>query len=133
MHAVSWLHQVNGLPSIAGSPIVQATLGDLRRELAKPKKCNEPVTAEMLLAMVEVAGPSTSLTEVCLLAICLVAFVGFLRCEDLLKLRCADMAFNTKGMVINMTSTKSKTDQYREGASLVIIITCASAVSAFYV
>ena len=100
------------------SPIVQATLGGLRRELAKPKKCKEPVTAEMLLAMVEAAGPSPSLTEVRLLAICLVAFAGFLRCEELLKLRCADVAFNTEGMVINITS--SKTDQYREGASLVI-------------
>ena len=27
VHAVSWLHQMAGLPSIAGSPIVQATLG----------------------------------------------------------------------------------------------------------
>ena len=72
----------------------------------------------MLLAMVEVAGPSPSLTEVRLLAICLVAFVGFLRCEELLKLRCADVAFSTKGMVINITS--SKTDQYREGASFLI-------------
>ena len=118
VHAVSWLHQMAGLPSIAGSPIVQATLGGLRRELAKPKKRKEPVTAEMLLAMVEAAGPSPSLTEVRLLAICLVAFAGFLRCEELLKLRCADVAFNTEGMVINITS--SKTDQYREGASLVI-------------
>ena len=33
VHAVSWLHQMAGLSSIAGSPIVQATLGGLRREL----------------------------------------------------------------------------------------------------
>ena len=120
VHAVSWLHQMAGLPSIAGSPIVQATLGGLRRELAtcKPKKRKELVTAEMLLAMVDAAGPSPSLTEVRLLAICLVAFAGFLRCEELLKLRCADVAFNPEGMVIQITS--SKTDQYRECASLVI-------------
>ena len=118
VHAVSWLHQMAGLSSIAGSPIVQATLGGLRRELAKPKKRKEPVTAEMLLAMVEPAGPSPPLTEVRLLAICLVAFAGYLRCEEVLKLRCADVTFNTEGMVIHIAS--SKTDQYREGASLVI-------------
>ena len=118
VHAVSWLHQMAGLSSIAGSPIVQATFGGLRRELAKPKKRKEPVTEEMLLAMVEAAGPSLSLTEVRLLAICLVAFAGFLRCEELLRLRCADVTFNTEGMVIHIAS--SKTDQYREGASLVI-------------
>ena len=115
VHAVSWLHQMAGLSSIARSPIVQATLGSLRQELTKPKKRKEPVTAEMLLAMVEAAGPSPSLTEVRLLAICLVAFAGFLRCEELLKLRCADVTFNTEGMVIHIAS--SKTDQYREGAS----------------
>ena len=93
-------------------------MGGLRWELAKPKKRKEPVTAEMLLAMVDATGPSPSLTEVRLLAICLVAFAGFLRCEELLKLRCADVAFNPEGMVIQITS--SKTDQYREGASLVI-------------
>ena len=68
MHAVSWLHQMVGLSSIAGSPIVQATLGGLGRELAKPKKRKEPVTAGMLLAMVEAAGLSPSLTEVRLLS-----------------------------------------------------------------
>ena len=35
VHAVSWLHQMAGLPFIAGSSIVQATLGGLRRQLAK--------------------------------------------------------------------------------------------------
>ena len=118
VHAVLWLHQMAGLPSIAGSPIVQATLGGLRQELAKPKKHKEPVTPQMLMAMVEAAGPSHSLTEVRLLAICLVAFVGFLRCGELLKLWCADTAFNSEGMVVQITSYK--TDQYREGASLVI-------------
>ncbi|KAL5497424.1 hypothetical protein EMCRGX_G013893 [Ephydatia muelleri] len=122
VHAVSRLHQMARLSSIAGSPIVQATLGGLRRELAKPKKRKEPVTAEMLLAMVEAAGPSPSLTEIRLLAICLVAFAGFLRCEELLKLRCADVTFNTEGMVIHIAS--SKTDQYREGVARTGTATC---------
>ena len=37
VHAVSWLHQMADLSSIVGSSIVLATLGGLRRELAKPK------------------------------------------------------------------------------------------------
>ena len=49
---------------------------------------------------------------------CLVAFAGFLRCDELIKLRCKDVSFNEQGMVINIVS--SITDQYREGASLVI-------------
>ena len=53
-------------------PIVQATLGGLRQELAKPKKRKEPVTSEMLQAMVEAMEPLPSLTEVHLLVISLV-------------------------------------------------------------
>ena len=47
----------------------------------------EPVTTDKLKAMVEAAGPEPSLSEVRLLAVCLLAFAGFLRCEELLKLR----------------------------------------------
>ena len=46
------------------------------------------------------------------------AFAGFLRCEELLKLEYADVEFNVQGLLLNITS--SKTDQFREGASLVI-------------
>lgn len=58
------------------------------------------------------------MSEVRLLAVCLLAFAGFLRCEQLLKLECADVEFNAQGLRLNFTS--SKTDQFREGASLVI-------------
>ena len=100
------------------SPLVQSVMEGFRRLLAKPKCPKEPVSVEMLQAMVEAAGPSPSLTEVRLLAICLVAFTGFLRCDELTRLRCKDVTFNDHGMVINVVS--SKTDQFREGASLVI-------------
>ena len=53
-----------------------------------------------------------------MLAVCLVAFAGFLHCNELIKLKCSDITFNAEGTVINVQS--SKTDQYRECASLVI-------------
>ena len=46
-----------------------------------------------------------------LLAVCLVAFAGFLPCDELIKLRCKDLSFNEQGMLINIVS--SKADQYR--------------------
>ena len=118
VHALSWLHGLAGLQPLGGSPLVKATLEGLRRILAKPKVRKEPVTADMLKAMVEAAGPAPSLTEVRLLAVCLVAFAGFMRCDELIKLKCEDITFNTESMVIRIVS--SKTDQYREGSSLVI-------------
>ncbi|KAL5517065.1 hypothetical protein EMCRGX_G002533 [Ephydatia muelleri] len=84
-------------------------LSHSRRLLAQPKVRKEPVTAEMLKAMVVAAGPEPSLSEVRLLAICLVGFAGFMRCEELLKLECADVKFKEEGMVLSIRS--SKTDQ----------------------
>ena len=124
VNALSWLHQAAGLLPVSGLPLVQAALAGHRRMLAQPKVRKEPVTAEMLRAMVDAAGPEPSLSEVRLLAVCLLAFAGFLRCEELLKLVCADVEFNAEGLVLSIKS--SKTDQFREGASLVVARTGAS-------
>ena len=83
VHAVSWLHRASGLQPPNASPLVHTTLEGLQRKLAKPKKSKEPITVEMLKAMVEAVGPSPSLTGVRFLAVCLVAFAGFLRCDEL--------------------------------------------------
>ena len=118
VHALSWLHEVAGLESVGSMPIVQATLSGLRRVLAKPKTRKEPITADMLKAMVVSVGSDPSQTEVRLLSMCLIAFAGFLRCDELIKLKCSDITINSESMVINVAS--SKTDQYREGSSLIV-------------
>ena len=79
MHAISWVHWLAGFQSVSGSPLVKARIDELRSILAKPKARKEPVTADMLKAMVEAAGSAPSLMEVRLLAVCLVAFVGFMQ------------------------------------------------------
>ena len=110
VHALSWLHGLAGLQPLGGSTLVKSTLEGLRRMLAKPKVRKEPVTADMLKAMVEAAGSAPSLTEFRLLAVCLVAFAGFMQCDELIRLRCEDITFNAEGMIINIVSCK--TDQY---------------------
>ena len=118
LQALSWLHGLAGLQQLGGLSLVKPTMEGLKRMLAKPKVQKEPVTANMLKAMVEATGPEPHLSKVRLLAICLEAFAGFLHCNDLIKLKCSDITFNAEDMVINVQS--SKTDQYRECASLVI-------------
>ena len=115
LHALSWLHEVAGLEHVGAAPKV---LSGLRRVLAKLKTRKEPITIDMLKAMVESVGPDPSLTEVRLLAMCLISFAGFLRCDELIKLKCSDITINAENMLINVAS--SKTDQYREGSSLVV-------------
>ena len=67
----------------------------------QPKMCKEPVTADMLKAMVDLVGQEPSSSDVRLLAVCLVAFAGFMHCDELLKLQCSDIAFGTESMTIN--------------------------------
>ena len=65
-----------GLPSVGDAPLVQVTLAGFRSELVQPKMCKEPVTADMLRAMVDLVGQEPSLSDVRLLVLCLVAFAG---------------------------------------------------------
>ena len=102
VHALAWMHRVAGLPSVGESPLVQETAQGLRRLLAKPNKHKESITAEMLKSMVESVGLTPSMTEVRLLAVCLLTFAGFMRCDELVKLQCKDIVFNDEGMVVNM-------------------------------
>ena len=48
----------------------------------------------------------------------LLAFSAFLHCDELVKLCCCDVVRNPSSMSINLP--RSKTDQYREGSSVVI-------------
>ena len=119
VHALAWVHKMAGIESPTESPLVQSVFEGLRRILSKPKVRKEPVSIEMLQAIAEAAGPAPSLSDVRLLAVCYLGSIcWFLRCDELIKLRFKDVSFKEQGMVINIVS--SKTDQYREGASLVI-------------
>ena len=71
---LSWLHGLAGLQQLGGLPLIKPTLEGLKRMLAKPKVRKEPVTTDMLKAMVEAAGPEPPLSEVRLLAAYLVIF-----------------------------------------------------------
>lgn len=53
-----------------------------------------------------------------LLAVCLLAFSGFLCCDELVQLQCSEIFFNAEGMRVSIKSGKS--DQCREGDEVVI-------------
>ena len=77
VHAISWLHKVSGLQPPNASPLVLTTLEGLQCKLAISKNSKEPITVEILKAMVEAVGLSPSLTDVRFLAVCLVHLQGF--------------------------------------------------------
>ena len=60
----------------------------------------------MLKAMVESVGLDPSLMEVRLLAMCLISFAGFLRCDELIKLKCSDITINAVSMIITVAPVR---------------------------
>ena len=118
VNTVGWVHQLAGYPAVSGSPFVRMVLEGLQRKLAKPKVRKEPVTSDMMSAMVNSLGAAPSLTDVRLVAACLLAFSAFLCYNELAKLRCCDITFSHTRMSIHILS--SKTDQYRQGDSVLV-------------
>ena len=116
VNAVSWAHQLAGLASVAQAPFVHTILAGLHSQLAKPKHKKEPITTEILSAIVHAA--KDTLTDVRLAAIALVAYSAFLRCDEIINICCCDIVFKPDVMVVNLP--KSKTDQFRDAASVLV-------------
>ena len=114
VNAISWAHQLARLPPISSSAFIRATPAGLQCKLAKPKVKKEPITASMLTTLVESLGTSPTLSDVQLAAGVLLSFAAFLRYNELSGLRCCDIRFT-----VHITS--SKTDQYQQGDSVVVV------------
>ena len=90
------------------------------------------MTVGMLRDMVDSLGLSPKLSDIRLVAAALLAFSAFLRFDELSKLRCYDISFADSVLSVHVSS--SKTDQFRQGDTVVIArtgnITCPSEVLA---
>ena len=93
VNAVSWVHQISGLPAVTEASFVRATLSGLQRRLARPKVKKEPVTADMLMVLVKSLGQSPLLSDVRLVASVLLSFAASLRYNEVAKLHCCDNVF----------------------------------------
>ena len=72
----------------------------------------------MLRDMVDNLGLSTKLSDIRLVAAALLAFSAFLRFDELSKLRCCNLSFADAVLSVHVSS--SKTDQFRQGDTVVI-------------
>ena len=118
VYAIAWAHSLAGLPSPTETALVQTTLKGLHRLLAKPTQKKEPITVEILQAMVWDVDSNGTLTNVRLATACLLAFAGFLRFDELVHIRCCDLTINEDMLKIQIP--RSKTDQLRKGDQVVI-------------
>ena len=118
VHAIAWIHSIAGLSPPTCSPFVTVVVEGLRRSLARPIIKKTPFNTEMLAAMVNDTHKNGSLSNVRLSTVCLLAFAGFLRFDELSKLRPTDLTLDKDKLTIKIRS--SKTDQLRKGDEVVI-------------
>ena len=119
MYGLKWVHEMAGLDNPTDHPLVRSVLEGARRQLGKPINKKEPVTVEMLQKLVQQFGGSgASLSDIRSLALCLLAFSGFLRYDEIVRCRFSDIKFYEDYMELFIAS--SKTDKLRNGETLVI-------------
>ena len=117
-NAVAWVITTASLTPVTAHPFVKATLEGLQQTLAKPIVKKEPVTVEMLEAVVQDARSSGHLSDLRLATACLMGFAGFLRSDELINLWPCDITIDAEMM--SMKIVQSKTDQLQQGHSVVV-------------
>ena len=95
-------------------------LDGLKRLLCKPVSRKEPITPEILSRIVQTFDKD-NLKDYRCCTMLLIAFAGFLRFNELASLRLCDIDMNPSHVKLFIVS--SKTDQFREGAWVVITAT----------
>ena len=119
VHSIAWFHQLGGEPSPSDHPLVKSTLAGAQRLLAHQTTKKEPITVSQLEQLVASKADSmASLYNIRSVVICLLAFAAFLRFDELAKLVRSDVKIENDMLKLFIQS--SKTDQYRDGAWIVV-------------
>ena len=119
VNALSWAHNLACVEDPTRHPLVKQVLEGAKRMLAHKVNKKEPITPEILRSLVDrYATEQATLADIRTLTICLLGFVGFFRYNELANIRECDLQFFEDHLEIFVES--SKTDQYRDGAVVVI-------------
>ena len=116
LYGVKWGHEMSGYPDPAG--VLSLNVLEAARRLAKPRRVpKEPLTPGILYAILQSIDPS-SLLDWRKFALLLVSYAGFLRFDEAVNLCKKDSVFYELYMTVFIE--QSKTDQYRDGRTLII-------------
>ena len=121
VYSIDWALQLAGLSKISNHPLVSSMVDSAsQRILGRPKVKKDPITPEMLKALVEskITDKSFSLSDLRFVALCLIAFAGFFRFSELCHIKACDVKFFPSYVSIFLES--SNCDQFRDGAWIVI-------------
>jgi len=100
------------------SKFLKLLIEGLKRLLKNPTKQKEPITAGMLHEIVTKFGSTNNLMHIRMCALLLVSFAGFFRNDELINMKLNDVKLFPSHATLFVS--RSKTDQYREGAWVVL-------------
>ena len=130
VNGLAWAHSMAGITSTTNSPFI-----GLKRAFAKPVCKKSPFTVEMLQAIVRDTKKTNTLTNLCLAALCLMSFAGFLRFDELANIWPCDLEIREGHLTIQIPC--SKTDQLSQVNEAVVAKTgsktCPMAILVTYI
>lgn len=114
LYAISWAHKMAGLSDPTTSRLPQMVREASLRTLGQGHNSKEPLTVEMLKLLIDkhLINPD-NLLNARLNAMCCLAFVAFMRFDELSKLKRSDIVFHETYMAVFVE--KAKNDVYRIG------------------
>ena len=118
VNAISWAHQMAGVPSPTDSTFVKSTMQGLQRKVAKPVVKKLPVTMAMLKAIVDDAEHSKSLANLRLATACVTGYAAFFCFNELVHIKAENIEVEEGFMSIQIP--QSKTDQLQKGREVVV-------------
>ena len=95
VHSIDWALQLAGLSKISNHPLVASMFRASQRILGRPRIKKDPITPEMLKALVEskITDKSPSLSDLRSVALCLIGYAGFFRFSELCHITACDVTF----------------------------------------
>jgi site-specific recombinase XerD len=120
LSALSWAHNLKGHVSPVRDPVVVEVVSGIKRQLACPTIRKEPFSTENIKSLFKIMNTS-SLTDIRNTTLIVLAFVAFLRFDEVTNILVKDISF--KDSHIELAIPKAKTDQLRQGNVVVIAST----------
>ena len=111
-NGLNWIHKILGLPNPCSSPIVQGLKEAAKRLLSRPVRKKEPLTPRDLRKLYKNVKDS-SLIDLRTLTAVTISYAGFLRYDEVSRIRREHIQFKGTHMTIFLDS--SKPDQYNVG------------------
>ena len=125
--AIAWAHRMAGVTDPTQASLVKSTSEGLKRLLAKPTERKQPVTSSLIKEIIDSQIKldseltSANLASLRTVTMCLLAYTGFLRFNELCNVRLGHLTFSD--LCLKLLIPSSKTDVYRDGRYVVISAT----------